>query len=72
MKRTRPHPPASPRDAERAGDVPRMTAEEMDAFFNCRHGHDSTLSRCLSCLEETAERRAQIELEIFKEGETHD
>lgn len=68
MSKRRFRPPISPLDAERAGDVPRFeSVEDLDAFFNCRHGHDSTLSRCLSCLEEAAERRAEAEFEIHKE-----
>lgn len=56
---------ASAYDAERAGDVPQV--EDMDAFFSCRHGHDLTLSRCLSCIEEDAERLAMTEYDNIKE-----
>lgn len=62
------NPPASPRDAEREGDVPRFeSVEELDGFFTCRHHVDLSYGRCADCREEAAERRAEMEDEIRDE-----
>lgn len=69
-KRNRYNPPASPVDAERAGDVPHFeTPEEMDAFFRCRHGFELGLgSKCLSCLEEAEELSATMKHVVALSG----
>lgn len=67
MKRSKFHPPADPREAERLAEHydTGMTTEEIDAMFRCEHGTDLTERPCAEC---AAELKAIRQVDEHKEG----